>query len=212
VAALRILICDDHRVVADAVARLLQTDPSIEVLGVATTGPEAIALACLLRPSLILMDIGLPGMDGVEATWTLRRQLPDMPVLILTMFEQEAYVVEAIRAGAAGYLLKTSTPAELIDAIHAVCAGRGLVYPHAPASAFARARSARAGDLTGLTGRELQVLQMAIAGVDIAETARRMLLSPHTVKNHLRTVYRKLGVRNRTEAAIHALRRGLIKA
>src|SRR5437870_1715511 len=100
-AALRILLVDDHRVIADSLARLLQDDPAIQVVGIAATGPEAISLARLLRPSLVVMDIGLPGMDGVEATWTIRRQCPDVPVLMLTMFEQDAFAIDALRAGAA---------------------------------------------------------------------------------------------------------------
>lgn len=208
---IRVLIVDDHHVVAHALTRLLTSDPSIEVAGIAASGPEGIALARLLRPSLVLMDIGLPGMDGVEATWTLRRQLPDVPVLILTMFEQEAYAVEALRAGAAGCLVKTATPAELIEGIHAVCAGKGLVYPHLPGATLARVMSGRPQDLIGLTRRETEVLQMAIAGMNAEAIGRRLLLSQHTVRNHLKLVYRKLGVRNRAEAAVHAVRRGLVK-
>jgi DNA-binding NarL/FixJ family response regulator len=211
-AAVRVLIVDDHRVVAEAVARLLQSDPALEVVALAATAPEGIALTRLLRPSLVVMDIGLPGMDGVEATWTLQHQLPEIPVLILTMFEQEAYAVDALRAGAAGYLLKTATSRELIDAIHAVCAGKGLIYPRVPSTALARAISGRTAELTSLTRREVEVLQMAIAGMEVEEIGRRLLLSPHTIRNHLKTVYRKLGVRNRTEAAVHAMRRGLVKA
>src|SRR5881628_1252441 len=138
-AALRILLVDDHRVIADSLARLLQDDPAIQVVGIAATGPEAISLARLLRPSLVVMDIGLPGMDGVEATWTIRRQCPDVPVLMLTMFEQDAFAIDALRAGAAGYLLKTATPAELFHAIHAVCEGNGLVYPRTATAALQRA-------------------------------------------------------------------------
>src|SRR5437899_4128364 len=144
-AALRILLVDDHRVIADSLARLLQDDPAIQVVGIAATGPEAISLARLLRPSLVVMDIGLPGMDGVEATWTIRRQCPDVPVLMLTMFEQDAFAIDALRAGAAGYLLKTATPAELFHAIHAVCEGDGLVYPRTATAALQRAVPHAAG-------------------------------------------------------------------
>src|SRR5436853_300601 len=140
-AALRILLVDDHRVIADSLARLLQDDPAIQVVGIAATGPEAISLARLLRPSLVVMDIGLPGMDGVEATWTIRRQDPG-----------------------------------------------------------------------ALSRRELEVLQLVVGGADIAAIGRQLMLSPHTIRNHLKGVYRKLGVRGRVEAAAYAVRRGLIKA
>jgi len=212
--ALRILLVDDHRVVADALARLLQDIPAVQVVGVATTGPEAIALTRDLRPSLVLMDIGLPGMDGVEATWTIRRQFPDVQVLMLTMFEQEAFAIDALRAGAAGYLLKTATPEELTHAILAVCEGEGLVYPHLPATILRRAVAARnrLRDPCALSRRELQVLQLVAAGCDATVIARQLLLSPHTVRNHLKSAYRKLGVRSRVEAAAYVIRRGLIKS
>ncbi|TMJ12193.1 MAG: response regulator transcription factor [Bacillati bacterium ANGP1] len=212
-AALRILLVDDHRVIADSLARLLQDDPAIQVVGIAATGPEAISLARLLRPSLVVMDIGLPGMDGVEATWTIRRQCPDVPVLMLTMFEQDAFAIDALRAGAAGYLLKTATPAELFHAIHAVCEGDGLVYPRTATAALQRAvpPRSRVQDPGALSRRELEVLQLVVGGADIAAIGRQLMLSPHTIRNHLKGVYRKLGVRGRVEAAAYAVRRGLIK-
>ena len=213
-AALRILLVDDHRVIADSLARLLQDDPAIQIVGIAATGPEAVSLARLLHPSLVVMDIGLPGMDGVEATWTIRRQCPEVLVLILTMFEQDAFAIDALRAGAAGYLLKTATQAELFQAIHKVCEGEGLVYPRAATAAFQRAVSPRSRqrDPGALSRRELQVLQLVAAGADIGTIGRQLMLSPHTVRNHLKGVYRKLGVRGRVEAAAYAVRRGLIKS
>ncbi len=211
--ALRILLVDDHRVVAAALVRLLHDIPDVEVVGVAATGPDAIALTRTLHPSLVLMDIGLPGMDGVEATWTIRRQFPDVQVLILTMFDQDAFAIEALRAGAAGYLLKTVAPEDLARAIHTVCSGEGLIYSGGPAAGLGRAVSARGrlGDPYALSRRELQILQLVAAGFDAADIARQLLLSPHTVRNHLKSTYRKLGVRGRVEAAAYAVRRGLIK-
>ncbi|MDQ7818954.1 MAG: response regulator transcription factor [Armatimonadota bacterium] len=211
---IRLLVVDDHRLVAEALVRLLQQDAAIQVVGLATTGPEALTLARSLRPSLVLMDVGLPGMDGIEATWTLRRQLPDIPVLILTMHEQEAYALEAMRAGAAGYLLKTAAPDELLEAVRAVARGEGIVYPKVSPAALQRvARAvARWRDPSALSRRELQVLQMISQGASIGEAAAQLQLSPHTVRNHLKGVYRKLGVRGRVEAAAYAVRRGLVKA
>jgi DNA-binding NarL/FixJ family response regulator len=211
--AIRLLLVDDHRLVAEALARFLQQDAAIQVVGVAGTGPEAIALARALRPSLVLMDVGLPGMDGIEATWTLRRQLPDIPVLILTMHDQEAYALEAMRAGAAGFLLKTAAPDELLGAVRTVARGEGMIYPQVRTAALQRvARAAsRWRDPCALSRRELQVLQMVAAGASVAEVAVQLRLSPHTVRNHLKGVYRKLGVRSRVEAAAYAVRRGLIR-
>ena len=153
-------------------------------------------------------------MDGVEATWTIRRQCPEVQVLMLTMFEQDAFAIDALRAGAAGYLLKTATQAELFQAIHTVCEGEGLVYPRTATAAFQRAASPRSRqqDPGALSRRELQVLQLVAAGADISAIGRQLLLSPHTVRNHLKGVYRKLGVHGRVEAAAYAVRRGLIKS
>lgn len=205
--AIRALLVDDHRVVGEAIGRLLQEAPDIEVVGQATSGPEAVHLVRRLQPSVVLMDLGLPGMDGVEATWTLRRQFPALPVLVLTMFEQEAYIREAFRAGASGYLVKTVSASELVHAVRAVHAGdvigRDAGSPGPPTVPAAAPR---------FSHREVQVLQLVVAGFGARAVAERLLLSPHTIRNHLKSVYRKLGVTGRVEAAVHAVRLGLVKA
>lgn len=202
--SIRALLVDDHHVVADAIGRLLRDTPDIEVVGQAASGPEAVRMARHLQPSVVLMDLGLPGMDGVEATWTLRRQFPDLPVLVLTMFEQEAYVREAFRAGASGYLVKTASAGALIQAVRAVHAGETV----GPPSGVPRARSRN----PKFSHREVQVLQLVAAGLGARAVAERLRLSPHTIRNHLKSVYRKLGVAGRVEAAVHAVRLGLVKA
>lgn len=212
--AIRVLLVDDHRLVGEAIARLLQDDPAIAVVGQAVSGPQAITLTRHLSPSIILMDIGLPGMDGVEATWTLRRQFPTIPVLILTMFDQEAYAIEALRAGASGYLIKTATADELTAAIRAVCAGETVLPPQVASSTLSRLiASGRLGarDPFALSRREVQILQLIVGGFAVRDIGGRLMLSPHTVRNHLKSIYRKLGVHGRAEAAIHALRQGLAK-
>src|SRR2546428_3775191 len=188
-AALRILLVDDHRVIADSLARLLQDDPVIQMVGIAATGPEAISLARLLHPSLVVMDIGLPGMDGVEATWTIRRQCPEVQVLMLTMFEQDAFAIDALRAGAAGYLLKTATQAELFQAIHTVCEGEGLVYPRAATAAFQRAASppGRQQNPVALSRRGLQYLQLVAAGAARSAIGRHNQCGPPHASLHFRT-------------------------
>jgi len=205
--AIRALLVDDHRVVGDAIARLLHDAPDVEVVGQATSGPEAVVLARRLKPSVILMDLGMPGMDGVETTWTLRRQLPSIPVIILTMFDQEAYVREAFRAGASGYLVKTATAGELLRAVRAVHAG-DVVAPKLPRPAALPAP----GTGPKFSRREVQVLQLIVGGGDVRAAAAHLRLSPHTIRNHLKSIYRKLGVGGRVEAAVHALRLGLVKA
>lgn len=205
--AIRALLVDDHRVVGEAIGRLLQEAPDIEVVGQATSGPEAVHLVRRLQPSVVLMDLGLPGMDGVEATWTLRRQFPSLPILVLTMFEQEAYVREAFRAGASGYLVKTVSAGELVQAVRAVHAGdvigRDAGSPGPPAVPGAAPK---------FSHREVQVLQLVVAGFGARAVAERLRLSPHTIRNHLKSIYRKLGVTGRVEAAVHAMRLGLVKA
>lgn len=209
--AVRVLIVDDHRVVAEALARVLAQDPAIEIAGLATSGPHALALTRTLGPSLVLMDIGLPGMDGVEATWALRRQHPHIPVLVLTMFDQEIYALEALRAGASGYLLKSASAADLCNAVRAVSAGHRVLDPRVTPAALPRPNG-RAPGPSPLSRREIQVIQEIVAGHDVAAISAMMHLSPHTVRNHLKSAYRKLGVHSQTEVAVHALRRGLARA
>jgi len=214
VAAIRALIVDDHRLVADALANVLRADPDVEVIGIASTGPEAIALAKRLQPSLIVMDIGLPGMDGVEATWMLRRQFPAIPVLILTMYDQEAYVLEGLRAGAAGYLLKTASPTQFLDAVRRVHAGRPVVDVRIASAAVSRAAAPRlaARGPFPLSKRETEVVQKIVAGRAVRAIALELHLSAHTVRNHLKSAYRKLGVHSQAEVAVHAIRRGIARA
>lgn len=201
---IRALLVDDHQVVADAIGRLLREAPDIDVVGQAPSGPDAVRMVRQLQPSVVLMDLGLPGMDGVEATWTLRRQFPELPVLVLTMFEQEAYVREAFRAGASGYLVKTASAGELVQAVRSVHAGETV----GPPWGMARTR----GRQPTFSHREVQVLQLVASGLGARAVAERLRLSPHTIRNHLKSVYRKLGVAGRVEAAVHAVRLGLVKA
>jgi DNA-binding NarL/FixJ family response regulator len=214
VPALRLLIVDDHRLIAETLAALLGRQPEFDVAGIAATAPEGLALARRLRPAVVLMDIGLPGMDGVEATWTLRRTMPEVRVLVLTMFDQEPYVLEALRAGAMGYLLKTATVQQLYEAVHAAAAGQRVLDPRLPPDALQRASAPRlaARGPYPLSRRETEVVQRVAGGCAVAQIARELHLSEHTVRNHLKAAYRKLGVHSRAEAAVHALRRGLALA
>jgi len=211
VPAARVLIVDDHCLVAEALARVLSQDDAIEIAGFAASAPQALALTRTLVPTLVLMDIGLPGMDGVDATWALRRQHPHIPVLVLTMFDQEIYALEALRAGAAGYLLKTASAADLCAAVRAVSAGHRVLDPRITPAALPRP-SGRIPGPSPLSLREIQVVQEIVGGRDVASIASVLHLSPHTVRNHLKSAYRKLGVHSQTEAAVHALRRGLVRA
>lgn len=211
--AIRALLVDDHRVVGDAIARLLREAPDVEVIGQATSGPEALHLVRRLSPSVVLMDIGLPGMDGVETTWALHRQFPAIPILVLTMFEQEAYVREAFRAGASGYLVKTASAGELLDAVRAVHAGEAVISPRSRAQTLSgKPGPPVPGGGPAFSRREIQVLQLIVGGDGVRAAAEHLRLSPHTIRNHLKSIYRKLGVGGRVEAAVHAVRLGLVKA
>ncbi len=211
--AIRALLVDDHRVVGEAIARLLHQAPDVEIVAQATSGPEALQLVRRLQPSVVLMDIGLPGMDGVETTWMLRRQFPSIPVLMLSMFDQEAYVREAFRAGASGYLVKTASASELLDAVRAVSSGEAVVPPRPRGvRSGLPGTAAQPGAGPGFSRRELQVLQLIVGGAGVRTAAGHLRLSPHTIRNHLKSIYRKLGVGGRVEAAVHALRLGLVKA
>jgi len=211
VPAIRLLLVDDHRLVAETLAVLLRSEPAFEVVGVAASGPEALTLTRRLQPSVVIMDIGLPGMDGVEATWTLRRQFPAVSVLILTMFHQEPYVLEALRAGASGYLLKTAPAAQLVDAVRRVASGQRVIDPSIAPGAVQRAAASRIGSRGPfpLSRREIEVVQQVVAGRSVRAIALELHLSAHTVRNHLKSAYRKLGVHSQAEVAVHALRRGI---
>lgn len=211
--AIRVLLVDDHRLVAEALATVLRTAPDLEVAGIAASAPEALALVRRLQPSVVLMDVGLPGMDGVEAAWMLRRQCPAIPVLMLTMYDQAPYVLEALRAGASGYLLKTATPAQLLDAVRAVHAGARTIDPAVASAVVQRAASSHLAGrgISPLSLREVEVVRRVAAGRPVRAIASELRLSAHTVRNHLKSAYRKLGVHSQVEVALHALRRGLIR-
>jgi len=214
VPAIRLLLVDDHRLVAETLSSVLRSDPALDVVGIASNGPDALALARRLQPAVVVMDIGLPGMDGVEATWMLRRQLPSIPVLVLTMFDQEPYVLEALRAGASGYLLKTASPAQLVEAVRAVAAGQRVIDPSIAPAAVQRAAAPRLSSRGPfpLSRRETEVVQRVVAGRSVREIAGELHLSAHTVRNHLKSAYRKLGVHSQAEVAVQALRRGIAYA
>lgn len=211
---IRVLLVDDHRLVAEALATVLRATPDIDVVGIAATAPEALALVRRLQPSLVLMDIGLPGMDGVEAAWMLRRQFSAIPVLMLTMHDQEPYVREALRAGAAGYLLKTAAPGALIAAVRAVGAGGRVIDPAVASLAVPRTTSGRlaARGLSPLSVREVEVVRRVASGLPVRAIAAELHLSAHTVRNHLKSAYRKVGVHSQVEVALHAVRRGIVGA
>lgn len=211
---LRVLIADDHRLFRQGLRHVCEAAGDIEVVGEAADGWEAVHLARQLRPDVVLMDIQMPGQDGVEATRLIVANDPAIRVIILTMYRQDQYVFEAIKAGARGYLLKDVDERELVEAIRAVCRGEALINPSLAVRLLEEFRRLSqlesAGESEELTQGEMQVLRLVSQGADNKSVAGQLALSERTVANRLSEIYRKLHVSSRTQAALEALRRGWV--
>ena len=204
---IRVLVVDDHPIVRQGLVAYLGSRDDIEVVGEADDGSGAVAAAARLRPDVVLLALVMPGMDGVEATRRLRSLVPDSRVLVLTSFAAEDHVVEAVRAGAAGYLLKDVEPSDITTAIGAVHRGEGYLHPEAAAHVIAAVSSDGAASvLDQLTPRELDVLELIGDGLNNREIADVLTVAQKTVKTHVSNILRKLGVRDRTQAALIAAR------
>jgi two-component system, NarL family, response regulator LiaR len=208
---IRVLLVDDHAVVRDGLRTYLGLQDGLEVVGEAEDGAEAIRVAEELRPDVILMDLVMPVLDGVGAMRALRERLPATRVIVLTSFTDEAQLLPAIQAGAAGYLLKNAQPAELRRAIHAAHAGEALLDPAVAArlvEAIAQPPGAAAPER--LTPREREVLVLIGRGLSNKRIARELGVAEKTVKTHVGHVLAKLDVTDRTQAALYAAREGLV--
>jgi len=205
---IRLLIVDDHLVVRQGLRMFLEMDTELEIVGEAGDGARAVELAHELRPDVVLMDILMPGMDGITATEAIRRQLPDTEVVALTSVLEDDKVMGAIRAGAIGYLLKDTEPAELRRAVRAAAAGEVQLAPQAAARLM---REVRAPDRPEtLTERETEVLRLVAQGQSNKSIARILGISEGTAKTHVANLMGKLGVSSRTQAALYAIRIGLV--
>ncbi len=205
---IRLLIVDDHPVVRDGLSGTFARDPDFEVLGEAADGAEAIRLAQALRPDVILMDLRMPGMDGVTAITELAKRGVSARVLVLTTYDTDTYVLPAIEAGATGYLLKDAPRAELLRAVRAAAEGQAVL---APSVASRLMRGVRTPAPVGLLSqREQEVLELVAAGTTNREAAARLFISEATVKTHLLHIYAKLGVADRAAAVAEAFHRGLL--
>jgi DNA-binding NarL/FixJ family response regulator len=206
--AIRILLADDHSVVRQGLKMFLALDPELEVVGEAANGQEAFRLAQELQPDVVLMDLLMPVMDGIAATAAIRQQLPDTEVVALTSVLEDASVVNAVKAGAIGYLLKNTESDALIRAIKAAAQGQVQLAPEAQARLM---REVRAPDSPEqLSERETDVLRLVAVGKANKEIARELGIGEKTVKTHVSSVLGKLGVVSRTQAALHAVRIGLV--
>jgi len=215
---IRLLIVDDQRLMRDGLRILLETEPDFEVAGEAENGQAALEAFEDLHPDVVLMDIRMPVMDGVEAIRQLRAAWPDARVIILTTFDDDAYVFDGLRAGALGYLLKDVSGDELADAIRTVAAGGALIDPSVTRKVVAE--FARLGNNTParqttalpvpLTEREIEILRHLAKGLSNREIAARLYLAEGTVKNYVSNIFNKIGVRDRTQAALRARELGLL--
>jgi DNA-binding NarL/FixJ family response regulator len=214
---IRVLLCDDQALVRSGFHLILESREDIEVVGEAEDGREAIELARRVDPDVILMDIRMPNVDGVEATRRLVAGGSRARILILTTFDLDEYVYESIRAGASGFLLKDVQPAQLVDAIRVVAAGEALLAPSVTRRLLDRFAQTLPGEekpppeLESLTERELEVLKLLASGLSNAELAERLFLSETTVKSHISSVLRKLGLRDRVQAVVLAYEAGLVR-
>jgi NarL family two-component system response regulator LiaR len=205
---IRILLVDDHSVVRQGLRMFLGLDPDLEVIGEASDGAEGLRLARELRPDVVLMDLLMPVMDGVTAIGHLRRELPDTEVLALTSVLEDDKVIGAVRAGAIGYLLKDTQAEELVRAIKGAAAGQAQLSRAAAERLMREVRAPESPE--ALTERETDVLRLLATGQSNKEIARNLSINESTVKSHVSNILNKLGVQGRTQAALHAVRIGLI--
>lgn len=212
---MRVLLADDHALFRAGIASLLRAW-GMDVVGQAGNGLEALELARRLRPDLVLMDITMPGCDGLEATRLIKAELPDVRVVIVTVFEDDEHLFDAIKSGAEGYLFKDTSEQEFEQTLAAVAAGEPALSPGLAAkildefTRLAREGPAKQADEGGLTAREREVLQLVAQGSTNREVAAGLHLSEHTVNFHVKNILRKLHLKNRTHAAAYAVRTGLV--
>lgn len=215
---IRVLIADDHQVVREGLAAILNKRYDIEVFGFARDGIEAVSMARELKPDIVLMDISMPNMNGIEATHQIKKENPAIGVVILTMYEEEDYFFDLVRAGAAGFLLKDAGSSQIIEAIKAVSKGESILNPSIASKILSEFSKLSGTDEErkplkndeGLTKQELIILNLLAEGRTNKEIANKLGLSEKTVKNHLYKIFKKLKVKDRTKAVITAMQRGFL--
>jgi DNA-binding NarL/FixJ family response regulator len=209
----KVLIADDQTLFRVGLARLLEEDPRVEIVGQAGDGAEAVKQAGSLKPDVVLMDLKMPNLDGIEATRQIVASHPGIRVLLLTTFEADNHVIQALKAGASGYILKDSKPDSIVSSLLAVMAGERVM-----ASAVAnRVLEMLTGTTTpkefydGLTGREIEILKLLAGGMANKQIAYKLKISEKTVRNHVSNMYEKLNIYDRSQAVLYAVRKGLVE-
>ncbi len=208
---IQVLVVDDHPVVRKGLIAMLDTEEGIQVVGEASNGKDAVELAVKLQPHVVLMDLVMPEMDGIEATRQIKQKAPGVNVLVLTSFSTNDKVLPSLNAGAIGYLLKDSNPTDLIRAIHQVAQGEGSLHPVVTRQVLQQfSGPSEEKQVEDLTDREVEVLRLMAQGYSNQEIARLLVLSPATVHTHVSRILTKLNVASRTQAALYALRKGVV--
>jgi two-component system NarL family response regulator len=218
VSKIRILIADDHRVVREGLAAILQSRSDMDVVGEAINGFEVIEKAKALKPDVILMDISMPQMNGVEATRAIRKISPEIGIVVLTMHDDDATIFDLVRTGVHGYLLKDSDSSEIIKAIQSIYKGESMIHPSIARKILGEfsqlgreeVKKALPRQAYNLSAREVDVLRRVAKGKTNKEIASELQLSEKTIKNHVRNIFHKMGVYDRTEAAIKGIQEGII--
>ena len=208
-----VLLADDHAVVREGMRELIDREKDLKVVGEAENGKEAVEKVAELRPDVVLMDVDMPGLNGIEATRQIKARYPATAVLALSAYDDDQYVFALLDAGAAGYLLKNVRGRQLVEAIHSVHAGESVLHPVVARKVVSRFLSSTSGqseprDGALLTERELGILRLAACGMSNRDIAEKLVLSGRTVQAHLANIFDKLSVGSRTEAVIHALKKG----
>lgn len=212
--SITVLIVDDHALVRDGVRGYLEAQPDMTIAGEAASGEEAVRLAGDQVPDVVLMDLVMPGMDGVEATRRVRRVSPRSQVVVLTSYHEDVHIFPAIKAGALSYLLKDVGPEELVTAIRAAARGEATLHPHVATRVMQELRGGRReipNPFAELTDRELEVMRLVAEGLSNAQIAERLVLSEKTVKGYVSNILSKLHLADRTQAAVFAWREGMMR-
>ncbi|MBN2085621.1 MAG: response regulator transcription factor [Anaerolineales bacterium] len=211
---IRVLICDDQEIICEGLEKILGTDPEIQVVGIALDGREAIEKVRQNPPDVVLMDLKMPGTNGVQATRAIRQAHPETRVLVLTTYDEDEWLFDAIRSGASGYLLKDTPRHELLDAVKGTALGKSFVDPAVMGKILAHVEhgtpSEPAPTAIDLSQREREILRLLARGLANADIAHQLFLSEGTVRNYTSALFEKLGVSDRTQAALVALKMGLV--